>query len=59
MDVLVSDGVSAQIIGVDASQIAAASGTVELDGTGEATVQMDNAPDPPLSCHNCHFISGE
>ena len=47
MDVLVSDSVSAQIIGVDAGQIAAASGTIELDGTGEATVQLDNAPDSP------------
>jgi hypothetical protein len=47
MDVLVSDGVNAQIIGVDASQIAAASGTVELDATGEATVQLDNTPDSP------------
>ena len=39
MDVLASDGVSGQIIAVDASQIAAAAGTVELDGSGAATVQ--------------------
>jgi hypothetical protein len=53
MDVLVSDGVNAQIIGVDASQIAAASGSIELDGTGEATVQMDSAPDsPPTAATN-------
>ena len=32
-----------------ASQIAAASGAVELDGSGVATVQMDSAPDSPPS----------
>jgi len=49
MDVLLSDGVSGQIIAVDASQIAAAGGTVELDSSGAATVQMDGAPDSPPS----------
>ena len=53
MDVLASDGVSGQIIAVDASQIAAAAGTVELDGSGAATVQMDSAPDsPPTAATN-------
>jgi hypothetical protein len=53
MEVLVSDGVSDQIIAVDASQIAAAGGTVELDGSGVATVQMDSAPDsPPTAAAN-------
>jgi hypothetical protein len=53
MDVLASDGVSGQIIAVDASQIAAAAGIVELDGSGAATVQMDSAPDsPPTAATN-------
>ena len=53
MDVLVSDGVSSQIIAVDASQIAAAGGTIELDGSGSASVQMDSAPDsPPTAATN-------
>jgi hypothetical protein len=56
MDVLVSDGVSGQIIAVDASQIVAAGGTVELDGSGVASVQMDSAPDsPPTAATN--FLS--
>jgi hypothetical protein len=49
MDVLVSDAVSGQIVGVDANQIAAANGTIELDGTGEATVQLDSTPDSPAT----------
>jgi len=49
MDVLLSDGVIGQIIAVDSSQIAAAGGTVELDSSGVATVQMDSAPDSPPS----------
>ena len=48
MPVLVSDGVTNQIIAIDASQIAAATGNgVELDASNQAALQLDTAPNSP------------
>jgi hypothetical protein len=48
VEALVSDGLPAgTILLVDASQIAAASSTIELDASSQATVQLDTAPDSP------------
>jgi len=50
---VVTDGVTNQMVAVDASQFAANSGTVELDSTNEATLQFDTSPDsPPTSSTN-------
>ena len=51
--VVPTDALSGQIIAFDASQIAAGSTGVELDGSGQATIQMNDAPDsPPTSSTN-------
>lgn len=48
--VIVSDGVPAStMVLVDAQQIAAASETIQLSASNEAIVQMDTAPDSPIS----------
>jgi hypothetical protein len=48
--ILVSDGVpSGNIILADASQIAAASEGITLDSSKDATIQLDSAPDSPVS----------
>src|SRR5262249_23282454 len=48
--VLVSDGVPAStMVMVDASQVAAASETITLDASNEATIQLDSPPDSPPS----------
>jgi hypothetical protein len=53
MTVIVTSAVSGQIVGVDASQIAAASGNIILDTSEEATLQFDSAPDsPPTNATN-------
>ena len=54
IEVVVSDGVSANTaVLVDASQIVAASETLQLSASNEASVQMDTAPDsPPTSSSN-------
>jgi HK97 family phage major capsid protein len=49
MTVIVTSAVSGQIVGVDASQIAAASGNILLDTSEEATLQFDTTPDSPPS----------
>src|SRR5262245_7966699 len=47
---VVSDGVPAStMILADATQIAAASESVQLSATNQASVQMDSAPDSPIS----------
>lgn len=48
--VVVSDGVlSGNMVLVDATQVAAASETVRLDSSREALLNMDSAPDSPVS----------
>ena len=48
LTVIVSDGVSAgTAVLVDASQVAAASETMQLSASNEAIVQMDSSPDSP------------
>jgi HK97 family phage major capsid protein len=50
IEVLVTDGASAgTMILVDAQQIAAASETIQLSSAREAIVQMDTAPDSPIT----------
>jgi hypothetical protein len=47
---LVSDGVPSQtMVLVDAQQVAAASETIQLSAATEAAVQLDTAPDSPVS----------
>jgi HK97 family phage major capsid protein len=45
--IILTDAVSGQIIAFDATQIAAGSTGIELDASGQATLQMDSAPDSP------------
>jgi hypothetical protein len=53
MPVIVTGAVSGQIVGVDASQICAASGNIILDTSDEATLQFETSPDsPPSSATN-------
>ena len=48
INVVVSDGVPANTaVLVDAQQVAAASETIQLSATTEASVQMNDAPDSP------------
>jgi HK97 family phage major capsid protein len=49
MTVIVTSAVSGQIVAVDASQIAAASGNIILDTSDEATLQFDTTPDSPAT----------
>ncbi len=47
---VVTDGMPASTaVLVDAQQVAAASETIQLSATNEAAVQMDSAPDSPIS----------
>jgi hypothetical protein len=54
INVVVSDGVPANTaLLVDAQQVAAASETIQLSATNEASVQLDTAPDsPPIASSN-------
>jgi len=47
--VLVSDNATGKIIAIDASQIAANGGTVELDSSNQVAIQLDSQPDSPPS----------
>lgn len=50
MPAIVSDGLTAgTIVVVDASQIAAGAGTVEVDASKQASLQMETTPDSPPS----------
>jgi hypothetical protein len=45
---LISDGCTANsFIMLDAHQVAAASGTIELSASGQSTLQFETAPDSP------------
>ena len=47
--VIPTDALTSQFVAVDAGQIAASAGTLELDASGEAAIQIDSAPDSPAT----------
>lgn len=47
MPVIVTNGVVQQIIAVDASQITAMNGTIELDAANQASLELNTTPDSP------------